>query len=168
MRTACCCMQVHQGRQNFVVASTEVVCGAWVQLVRTVPSGLSSCSHPIEHAFRSLQCLLPPVLRPCRYLDMLERMAYLERLRELRRLKEAGGELPQWQQQAAQRDAAAAAAANPQPLLSFTPSVELNELARPADRWAPRGRPQRKAVPPVPHCHRALSLCLCRLQHAAE
>ncbi|KAL4445774.1 hypothetical protein ABPG77_008973 [Micractinium sp. CCAP 211/92] len=69
-----------------------------------------------------------------RYLDMLERMAYLERLRELRRLKEAGGELPQWQQQAAQRDAAAAAAANPQPLLSFTPSVELNELARPADR----------------------------------
>lgn len=67
---------------------------------------------------------------------MLERMAYLERLRELRRLKEAGGELPEWRQQAARRDAAAEAAANPQPLLSFTPSVDLNELARPADRWA--------------------------------
>lgn len=67
-----------------------------------------------------------------RYLDMLERMAYLERLRELRRL--AGGELPEWRQQAARRDAAAEAAANPQPLLSFTPSVDLNELARPADR----------------------------------
>lgn len=69
-----------------------------------------------------------------RYLDMLERMAYLERLRELRRLKDAGGEPPEWQRQAARRDAAAAAAADPQPLLTFTPSVELSELARPADR----------------------------------
>ena len=97
-----------------------------------------------------------------RYLDMLEQMAQMHRERELRRVRELGeeslaeegGQQQQQQQQhggeppaaAAQQQPAqpaqqqwwqqAAAQREPEPLLTFTPSVELNELVRPADRWA--------------------------------
>ena len=63
---------------------------------------------------------------------MLEQMAQMERQRELQRLLEAGGELPEaplpgsHQLGSQQRE--------PEPLLTFTPSVELDELVRPVDR----------------------------------
>ena len=55
---------------------------------------------------------------------MLERMTRIQRQRELRRLAAEGGEPP----------TAEEGAPPPQPLLTFTPSYELNELARPQDR----------------------------------
>lgn len=62
------------------------------------------------------------------YLDMLDKLTRLERLRQLQRQLELGGEHgevrnPQQQGQA------------PAPLISFTPSVELNDLVKPLDRW---------------------------------
>lgn len=63
---------------------------------------------------------------PRSYLDMLERMTRIQRQLELRRLAAEGGE-PAPEEAGAQP---------PPPLLSFTPSYELNELARPQDRRA--------------------------------
>ncbi|EFN57694.1 hypothetical protein CHLNCDRAFT_142893 [Chlorella variabilis] len=63
-----------------------------------------------------------------RYLDMLEKMARMERLRELQRQREQDGEAGE--SPLAQPHAQRA----PAPLLTFTPSVELNELVRPMDR----------------------------------
>jgi len=65
---------------------------------------------------------------------MLESATLMEKLRELRRLKEAGGELPEQLAAASEQQQRAAEARDPEPLLSFTPSVYLTELARPADR----------------------------------
>lgn len=63
---------------------------------------------------------------------MLEKMARMERLRELQRQREQDGEAGE--SPLAQPHAQRA----PAPLLTFTPSVELNELVRPMDRCGRR------------------------------
>lgn len=70
------------------------------------------------------------IRREHRYMDMLETFTHMEKLRELRRLREEGEEPPSWQQ----RVADAAAHQDPAPLLTFTPSTGLCELVRLQDR----------------------------------
>lgn len=92
---------------------------ALLRIARTAVAPRSHC-HP------------PPTTPPLSsYLDMLERMTRIQRQRELRRLAAEGGELPVGVGAGA---GAGAVTAEPAPLLTFTPSYELSELARPHDR----------------------------------
>ena len=77
---------------------------------------------------------------------MLERMTRIQRQRELRRLAAEGGELPA-------AETAGGGAADPAPLLTFTPSHELSELARPLDRRVGMHSS------PVSHCGRQRMEC---------
>jgi hypothetical protein len=65
---------------------------------------------------------------------MLEKMALMERVRQLQRLREEEeGEQPP-QQAAQQHEAHKQQEQQPAPLVTFTPSVELNDVVKPHDR----------------------------------
>ena len=106
-----------------------------------VPPNVAAPSSPVPHIHMPCSACCPCfaccavlccAVVCCSYLDMLETMRQMERQRELQRLREldlgeaAEGEDTEQQAQQGQRD--------PPPLLTFTPSVELNELVRPLDR----------------------------------